>query len=181
MTTMAHKVLFMCNGSTMPQVCGSSTLPDLPFSEDEFIQAGLLPGASFELATLANPSDDCEEYYMAASSSRMPARQHDDTGAQQTLSQPVQEQPATLREQKSGHPERKQANKGHQKRFRERQKVTGLLDPTAVSRALYQCLQGRACLTSMLCCQHADKCLLQICPRHGQSCWNFSLNGPQRS
>lgn len=137
MTTMAHKVLFTCNGSTSTQVYGSSPLPDLPFSENEFIQAGLLPGPSFELDTLAIPSDDCGEYYMAASISRMPARQHDDTGAKQTLSQPVQEQPATLREQKSGHPEKKQANKGHQKRFRERQKVIGLLDPTAVSKTLY--------------------------------------------
>lgn len=146
-TALPQMALLKSSGPPSPNFSAGSSFPAADFTADEFILSGLLPDASCRLAMPINYSYNCGEPITTERSSRSPANQHDCSDAQQSLSLwlPTLEadvhQPAvaTLRGQGSGHTDRRQANREHHKRHRERQKVIRLMDLDVVVLVVADC------------------------------------------
>ena len=143
---MPQLLLFKPSGPSPPVHATEPSHFGVYFEPDEFISSGILPaGLDAEdicnrderLALPSNSLRDSEGQDVTQSFSTLPENQNDCPSIQQDLdlSQPLPgasallpaTAPVPLQSPRSGHSDRKQANREHQKRFRAKQKVFNML------------------------------------------------------
>ena len=130
--------------------CKSSEFYDWQFSEAEFVQAGLLPEAAIVLATptsLVDNAQDPADSTLSQFGSPLPeAEQEVPTSTEAAprhiilhSQQQTSQQQNDLRRESSNANDKKQANRDHQKKFRERRKVCLLLTGQLHSQPAFKC------------------------------------------
>ena len=141
---MPQLMLLKPSGPSPPAHAAEPSDFGVYFEPDEFISSGILPtgldavgicNSDERLALPSNSLRDSDGQDVTESFSALPANQNDQSSIQQSLGPShslsgagvLLPANAPLQSQRSGHSDRKQANREHQKSFRAKQKVLNML------------------------------------------------------